>query len=194
MRLSHFFDVPSGTAFTTHHLSGHKSLTASMRLYLAVTYDVDDWVAIAFKELMKKSILDITENDEQLLGRFAYRLLIRTHAQVQQHRTNLAFRAPAVTHASHCSDAYQHRRCAQLWEEAWFGKKGTPGMVAALLDQCLPGAALYAVLDKFQVPGMYEACRMLTLTSLQDTAEKTSPMKKEDVLISAAIQKIKALM
>lgn len=79
-----------------------------MRLYLAVTYDVDDWVVIAFKELMKKSILDITENDEQLLGRFAYRLLIRTHAQVQQHRTNLAFRAPAVTHASHCSGAYQH--------------------------------------------------------------------------------------
>ncbi|KAJ6504650.1 hypothetical protein C8R47DRAFT_1066847 [Mycena vitilis] len=144
LKLSHFFEVDSGTQYAIHHLSNHPSVTAPMRLYLAVTYDVDPWVAIAFKDLMKKSILDLSENDERLLGRAAYRLLVRTHASVELHRTNLAFRAPQVIHADHCAGMYTQKECVRHWEEAWFGRKGTPGMVAALLDTRLPAAALYA--------------------------------------------------
>ncbi|KAJ7771345.1 hypothetical protein DFH07DRAFT_768317 [Mycena maculata] len=136
-----------------------------MRLYLALTYYIDEWVTIVFKDLTKKSILDITENDEQLLGRSTYCLLVRTHAEVDQHRTGLTFRTPLS------------------WEEAWFGKAGTPGMVAALLDQCIQGVALYKVLHQYQVPGMCD-----------DTAEKISSIKREDVIIDDAVKKLKKSM
>ncbi|KAJ7760865.1 hypothetical protein DFH07DRAFT_1021358 [Mycena maculata] len=194
LRLSHFFDIESGTAYAVHYLSDHPVLTAPMRLFLALTYDVDPWVTIAFQDLMKKSILDITENDEQLLGRFVYRLLVRSHAEVAQHRSNLAFCAPVVIHVAHCASQYQRKRCVQFWEDAWFGRKETPGMVTALLDQGIPGAALYSVLDKFQVSGMFDDCRLLTLISLRDTDTKISSIKKEDVLIAEAIKKISCSM
>jgi hypothetical protein len=194
LRLSHFFDVQCGTSYAVHHLSTHTALTASMRLYLAMTYDVDQWVAIAFYDLMKKSILTITENDERLLGRVGYRLLVRTHARVEEHRTNLAFCAPVVSHGPNCAGEYTQRECTRMWEEAWFGRNGTPGMVAALLDARLPGAALYATVDQFQVAGMSNGCRRQTLATLEDTAEKQSSLKQEDVIIGEAITALKASM
>jgi hypothetical protein len=165
-----------------------------MRLYLAIAYDVDHWVSIAFNELMKKSILNITENDEKLIGRVAYRLLVRTHAEVNEHRTNLAFQVPTVHHGPNCSGTYTQKECVRLWEDAWFGRKGTPGMVAGLLDTRLPGAALYAVLDQFYVSGMSDGCRRRTLDSLADTPEKLSSIKKEDTIIGDAIRLLKKSM
>jgi hypothetical protein len=138
-----------------------------MHLYLAIAYDVDHWVSIAFNELMKKSILKVTKNDEKLLGRAAYRLLVRTHAQVDEHWTNLAFKAPVVQHGPNCSGIYTQKECVRFWEDAWFGRKATPGMVTALLDTRLPGAAVYAVLDQFYVSGMSDGCRRRTLDSLK---------------------------
>ncbi|KAJ7606392.1 hypothetical protein DFH06DRAFT_1383020 [Mycena polygramma] len=194
LKLSHFFEVDSGTQYAIHHLSSHPTVTAPMRLYLAVTYDVDPWVAIAFKDLMKKSILDLSENDERLLGRAAYRLLFRTHASVELHRTNLAFRAPLVIHADHCAGLYTQKECVRHWEEAWFGRKGTAGMVAALLDMRLPAAALYAVLDQFYVPAMTDGCRRRTVAALEDTPTELSYIKKEDKIVDDAIQQLRALM
>ncbi|KAJ7827926.1 hypothetical protein B0H13DRAFT_2373535 [Mycena leptocephala] len=194
LRLSHFFDVQSGTQYAVFHLSTHPAFTAPMRLYLAIAYDVDHWVSIAFNELMKKSILNITENDEKLIGRVAYRLLVRTHAEVNEHRTNLAFQAPTVHHGPNCSGTYTQKECVRLWEDAWFGRKGTPGMVAGLLDTRLPGAALYAVLDQFYVSGMSDGCRRRTLDSLADTPEKLSSIKKEDTIIGDAIRLLKKSM
>ncbi|KAJ7741861.1 hypothetical protein B0H16DRAFT_1728383 [Mycena metata] len=187
LRLGHFLDVETGTLYATHNLSSHTLLTAPMRLYLAMKFDVDEWVGIAFKALMRRSLLTISENDEQLLGRSAYRLLVKTHTAVQEHRTNLAFHAPPVIHDPTCTGIYSQRECTRLWEDAWFGRKATPGMVAALLDQCLPGEALYSTLDKFQVYGMCDGCRVLTLSSLEDTPEKGSAIKREDVIINHAI-------
>jgi hypothetical protein len=89
-----------------------------MRLYFAVTYDVDHWVSIAFNDLRNKSIFAITENDEKLIGRVAYRLLVRTHAEVEEHRTNLAFKAPWVHHAPSCSGTCTQQECVRLWEDA----------------------------------------------------------------------------
>ncbi|KAJ7883385.1 hypothetical protein B0H13DRAFT_1890396 [Mycena leptocephala] len=173
LRLSHFFDVQSGTQYAIFHLSTHPALTAPMRLYLAIAYDVDNWVSIAFNELMKKSILKVTENDEKLLGHAAYWLLVRMHAQVDEHRTNLAFKAPVVQHGPNCSGIYTKKRCL-VWKE------GNTRHGDALLDTRLPGAAVYAVLDQFYVSGMSDGCRRRTLESLADTPEKLSSMKRED--------------
>ncbi|KAJ7879332.1 hypothetical protein B0H13DRAFT_1892291 [Mycena leptocephala] len=193
--LLHFiFNLVPGTQYAIFHLSTHPALTAPMRLYLAITYDLDHWVSIAFNELMNKSILKVTENDEKLIGRVAYRLLVRTHAEVDEHRTNLAFQAPSVHHGPNCSGTYTQQECKQLWEDTWFGRKGTPGMVAGLLDARLPGTALYAVLDQFYVSGMSDGCRRRTLDSLADTPEKLSAMKKEDTIIGDEIKLLKKSM
>ncbi|KAJ7459476.1 hypothetical protein B0H11DRAFT_2316805 [Mycena galericulata] len=188
LKLSHFLDIGTGTAYAIHHLSTHPHLRPALRLFLACTYDVDDWVSTAFLELMRTPIQQLTANDYQLIGAWVYKLLVLTHAKVDEHRSGLAFFPPVVLHSPDCIRTEQ---CVKAWEDAWFGKAGGSGMVSALLDAKLPGAVLYSVMDQFQVFGMRDACRVQTLSSLEDTPEKMSSLKKEISIIEEAVRMLK---
>ncbi|KAJ7718881.1 hypothetical protein DFH07DRAFT_784807 [Mycena maculata] len=189
LKLSHFFDVETGMQHAIYYLSTHPHLSAPLRLYLACTYDVDEWISKAFKKLMKIPIETLSANDEALIGSWAYKLLVRTHAKVDQHRHALAFGPPLVKHEVDC---YAHLQCERAWADAWFGRAGGSGMVSALLHTKTPGSVLYSTMGKFQVPGMRDVCRVSTLSSLEDTQEKKSGLKKEEVYIEQAIMELKA--
>jgi hypothetical protein len=187
LKLSHFFDIETGTDYAIHHLAAHPHLTAPMRLYLACTYDVEPWVSKAFNELMAAPIDKITQDDEQLIGRVAYRLLVKTHAKVDRHRHELAFYPPIVQHGAGCKYNYS---CQQAWEEAWFGRAGS-GMVTALLDARIPGKVLYETMPQFQAFGMLEECRVLTIATMEDTPERPGGLNREHVMIENAIKELK---
>ncbi|KAJ7880671.1 hypothetical protein B0H13DRAFT_2345467 [Mycena leptocephala] len=125
LKLSHFLHVDSGMEYAIHHLDAHPHLNAPLRLVLAITYDIP----------MDK----LSDNDEKLLGHQTYKLLVRTHAKTDTHRHDLASYPPTVLHAGYYVD---QRSCAKAWENTWFGKAGL-GMVSALLDAKLRGAALW---------------------------------------------------
>ncbi|KAJ7759386.1 hypothetical protein DFH07DRAFT_957994 [Mycena maculata] len=188
LKLSHFLDVESGSQHANHHLTSHPHLGAPLRLFLACTYDVDEWIPEAFNMLMKTPIDELSHNDERLIGNFVYKLLIRTHAKIDKHRHDLTFYPPEVRHAPDC---LVHSQCEKVWEAAWFGKAGS-GMVSALLDAKIPGAAVYSTMEKFQVPEMRDICRVQTLSSLEDTPEKKSRFKKETTMIEEAIKELRA--
>ncbi|KAF8208239.1 hypothetical protein K438DRAFT_1754954 [Mycena galopus ATCC 62051] len=176
-----------GTDYVIHHLAAHPHLNAPMRLYLACTYNVEPWVSKAFNELIAAPIDKITRDDEQLIGRVAYRLLVKTHAKVDRHRHELAFYTPIVQHSAGCK---YNIGCQQAWEEAWFGRAGS-GMVIALLDAKIPGKVLYKTMPQFQAFGMLEECRVLTIATMEDTPERPGGLNKEHVMIENAIKELK---
>ncbi|KAJ7685827.1 hypothetical protein B0H17DRAFT_1204659 [Mycena rosella] len=169
LKLSHFMEVDTGTDYAVHHLSSHPHLTAPLRLHLAISYDISD-------------------NDEQLIGRWTYKLLVRTHTKIDDHRHALAFVPPTTLHAPYCIDTAS---CTKAFEDAWFGRAGGSGMVSALLDAKVPGEALHSVMMQFQVYGMLEDCRVRTLSSIQDTPERKSGFKKEGVFVADALKELK---
>ncbi|KAJ7503918.1 hypothetical protein B0H11DRAFT_2273688 [Mycena galericulata] len=185
LKLSHFFDVDSGMEYAIHHLDA-PHLNAPLRLVLAITYDVDKWIATAFTSLMQIPMDKLSDNDEKLLGHQTYKLLVRTHAKIDTHRHDLASYPPTVLHAGYCVD---QRSCAKAWDNAWFGKARS-GMVSALLDAKLRGAALCSAMREFQVYGMPEDCRVRTLASIANTPEKRSGFKKESVIVEEAIKEL----
>ncbi|KAJ6590917.1 hypothetical protein B0H10DRAFT_2197557 [Mycena sp. CBHHK59/15] len=154
-------------------------LNAPLRLVLAITYDADKWVATAFTSLMQIPMDKLSDNHEKLLGHQTYKLLVRTHAKIDTHRHDLASYPPTVVHGAYCVD---QRSCAKAWDNAWFGKAGS-GMVSALLDAKLRGAALCSAMREFQIYGIPEDCHVRTLASIADTLEKKSDFKKESVIV-----------
>ncbi|KAJ7830120.1 hypothetical protein B0H13DRAFT_2433953 [Mycena leptocephala] len=176
----------SGIEYAIHHLDVHPHLNAPLRLVLAITYDVDKWVAIAFTSLMQIPMDKLSDNDEKLLGHQTYKLLVRTHAKIDTHRHDLASYPPTVMHGGYCVD---QRSCAKAWDNAWFENAGS-GMVSALLDAKLRGAALCSAMREFQVYGMPEDCRVRALASIADTPEKKSGFKKESVIVEEAIKEL----
>ncbi|KAJ7279430.1 hypothetical protein C8J57DRAFT_1502087 [Mycena rebaudengoi] len=187
LRISSFFAVDSGIKYATHHLENHTDLQPALRYQLGQEFDISHWIKRGFEELMGDSIADLTESDADLIGVEAYRVLVKTKAQVQEHRTNLAFWPPGVVHAEAC---YGRGYCEQSWRDAWMAPSGILG---ALLNDEEPGVEIHDKLPSLIVGGMSERCRVLTIEGIQDRAAtpnnpaKKSELKREDAIISLAI-------
>ncbi|KAF8144679.1 hypothetical protein K438DRAFT_1992602 [Mycena galopus ATCC 62051] len=182
MKTCDFFAVESGMQYATHHLEDHPDLGPALRYRLASCYDITHWAKRAFYELMSTSILEISEADEESLGWAAYRTLVRTHAQVSQYRLTLAFFPPDVVHGTIC---YDNTYCGTRWAETWVGLSG--GLGTLLRDE-LSCAEMHDALVEMEVPGMTRECRLLTITSIQDTPSVKSRLRKEEEYIDKAVE------
>ncbi|KAJ6450134.1 hypothetical protein C8R47DRAFT_1329919 [Mycena vitilis] len=176
-----FFAVESGVQYAVHHLEEHPHLGAALRYRLARNYHIDRWARRAFYELMEGSMLELTQEDDELLGWDAYRALVMAHAEVTQHRLTLALFPPDVVHSAHC---YTNSYCDSSWVGNWMGMSGGVGR---LLRDGLSGSEMHDRLVEMEVMGMTEECRLLTITSIQDTAEKKSVLKKEEDIIDKTV-------
>ena len=143
---------------------------------------MDHWAKRAFYELMSGSILEISLEDEDFLGRDAYRSLVRTHAQVSQYRLGLALFPPDPVHGNMC---YNNEYCSDAWVKNWVGISGSLG---SLLKEEMSGTEMHDALNEMAVPGMWEECRILTITSIQDTPTGKSLLKKEEEFVDAAVE------
>ncbi|KAJ7435710.1 hypothetical protein B0H11DRAFT_2113107, partial [Mycena galericulata] len=168
-----FFGAESGVRYATHHLEDHPDLGPALRYRLASDYHIDQWAKQAFYELMSGSILEISVTDEKLLGWSAYRTLVRTHAKVAQYRLGLAFFPPMQIYS---------------WAKNWVGISGGLG---TLLKDEISGSDLHDALHEMVVPGMNEECRVLTVTSIQDTPDGKSLLKEEEYIDNAVEALIK---
>lgn len=194
LKLSTFYVVDSGRDYSIHHLSSHPELQPSLRLHLACRFDIEVWVGIAFRALMSGSILNITNEDRALIGSEAYHILVVTHAQVDLHRARLAFGPPKAVHADDCID---NADCGQTWYQAWWGTYDRRGILTALLHLSLqvPGVVIDAALTGLQVDwGMSNACRLLTISSIQGTAEKPGKLRMEEDYIVKVVASLVKLM
>jgi hypothetical protein len=120
--------------------------------------------------------------EEMLLDWPAYQTLVRTHSEVAHYRLTLALFPPDVIHADFC---YNKDYCEHRWGDNWVGLSG--GLGPLLVDE-LSGAELHDSLAKMEVSGMTEECRLLTITSIQDTPSVKSRLRKEEELVDTAVE------
>jgi len=186
--------APYQRSLCLHYLSDHPNLCPPLRLHLACAYNVEEWVGIAFRELMAKSISTVTLDDEVLMGPAVYRKLVKTQAKVELHRRKLAFGPPNVVHDTNCLD---HEDCCKTWNQAWCGTLERPGILTALLHPAssLPGRVIKNRLQELQVDwGMSNACRLLTITSVQGTDEKPCRFTMEEGMVAQAVAALIKMM
>jgi hypothetical protein len=142
-----------------------------MRLYLARSYHVVDWICPGFRELVATPTLSLTDGDIQHLGTATLVLLVRTKSRIDLHRRACAVRAPPVTHGDGCYDAED---CEKEWQNAWWGEQGRPGVAIALIHPylALPAAEIAQKLDTLQVGWkMDDVCRDMTIDAVRGLLE-----------------------
>ncbi|KAJ7456050.1 hypothetical protein B0H11DRAFT_2066707 [Mycena galericulata] len=151
LKLSHFFVVESGIAYSRYHLDHHPDLNPVLRLKLGFDYHFVDWITTGFDELMTCPIKDISAEDEELMGWPAYRALARAQAEVLDLRLSLAVaRIPDVNHWNGC---HTHTYCQSEW--------------AKICQPTICG-------------GMNMECHRRTCDGLKDTPDKVSILRGEE--------------
>ncbi|KAJ7506056.1 hypothetical protein B0H11DRAFT_1903971 [Mycena galericulata] len=181
LKTSHFFGAETGVEYAIHHLESHPGLGAALRFRIGCDYQITGWIAQAFDALMTVPITEISLGDEALIGWEAYRALARAQAEVADHRTTLAVCPPEPLHSTWC---HNPTFCTQEWVKGW---TATSGVLGALLKEELPGCDVHDKLETFSVGGMTRDCHHRTCTSLKETAEKKSVLKKEEEIIDKAV-------
>ncbi|KAJ7777921.1 hypothetical protein DFH07DRAFT_1056285 [Mycena maculata] len=184
MKTCDFFGAESGTRYAIHYLEDHPDLAPALRFRLAQDYQINSWAKRAFYELMSTSILEVSREDEATMGSEAYRALVRTQAAVAQYRLGLALFPPDAVHANFC---YNNNFCGGEWARNWVGISGGLG---SLLKDEMSGSEIHDALNEMRVPGMNEECRILTISSIQDTPNGKSLLKKEEDLIEEAVESL----
>ncbi|KAJ7352038.1 hypothetical protein DFH08DRAFT_1077839 [Mycena albidolilacea] len=179
-----FFAVESGIRYAVHYLENHVDLGSARRYRLARDYNIRHWAKMAFEELMVQSVLTLEEEDEQDLGWNAYRVLVRTQAEVMQHKLCLAFFPVQPVHAPDC---YSNEYCGRSWEENWVAASGPLG---SLLRDQLSGKELHDKLHDLSIPGMEPECRRRTVRIMQETPTEKSLLKAEEKYIEDAVQEL----
>ncbi|KAJ7714867.1 hypothetical protein B0H16DRAFT_1898951 [Mycena metata] len=85
-------------------------------------------------------------------------------------------------------DAYRvlvRTHAQSRWEANWVGLTG--GLGTLLMDE-VSGAEMHDGLSEMEVPGMTGECRLLTITSIQDTPSEKSLLRKEEQLVETAVE------
>ncbi|KAJ7719195.1 hypothetical protein B0H16DRAFT_1700344 [Mycena metata] len=182
LKLSHFLVVETGMEYARFHLDNNDILCPVRRLDLGFNYFIADWVTKAFDELMSVPINEISTEDEGTIGWEAYRALAKAQAKVLDARLNLALRVPDVNHGNFCNTmAY----CRSEWTKMW---TGTDRVLGALIKEELSGAEILEQLATYPTRGMTIDCHRRTCEGLQDTPDKLSIFREEEVLIDEAVQ------
>ncbi|KAJ7211372.1 hypothetical protein GGX14DRAFT_565245 [Mycena pura] len=178
LKLSHFLVVDNGISYARHHLDNHEDLKAVMRLKLGFDYHFVDWITRGFDELVATPIIDLSAEEETLIGWIAYRALARAQAEVLDARLNLAVaRIPDVNHCNWCSN---HSNCQSEWARMWTSVKGVLG---ALIKEELPGSEILEKLSTYNHGAMNVECHRRTCDGLKDTEEKVSILREEEAII-----------
>ncbi|KAJ7041725.1 hypothetical protein C8F04DRAFT_946856 [Mycena alexandri] len=175
LKTSHFFAAESGVQYAVHYLQAHANFPAALRFRMGCDYSIVSWVKAAFDDLVAVPVIDMTVEDEALLGTQAFRALVLTQAKVTDHRMSLAVCPPLPTHATWCRNpAY----CQTQWESAWTSIAGPLGW---LIKEELSGAEIHNKLDLWVPMAMTGECRLLTCSRLKED------LKREEVIIDSAV-------
>ncbi|TFK46579.1 hypothetical protein OE88DRAFT_1739442 [Heliocybe sulcata] len=165
LKLSSFYLIDKGRAYSIRMLSTHPGLRPAHRLYLAQQYRVCDWIKPAWEMLFSLPLTLLTHEDVHFLGLDAMETLAVTKEKIITHRRRLALNAPKVQHSYFCRD---NDACTRAWSHAWWGEYDRAGVARLLLqNRGLTREEIVTRLNQMNVAGMDNQCRRFTLDALE---------------------------
>jgi hypothetical protein len=103
MKLSTFFDIPDGLAYTTQELTRRgNQLHPATQFELARCFGIDIWVEQAFRRLVEKDLTSLSSAQVSQIGHSGYFYLTQTKAKIQALRTKIAFHVPPIVNSADC--------------------------------------------------------------------------------------------
>ncbi|KAI0697420.1 hypothetical protein C8T65DRAFT_743210 [Cerioporus squamosus] len=123
LKVSTQWEVDDGRTWAIHHLEHTENVPASLRLRLALRYEVPQWVEPAFRDLVfNVPVSHLKRDDLASIGYPVYALITKVKEAIDRERRVLAHLPPELnTHDPTCAN---NARCAMIWRETWWMKIG----------------------------------------------------------------------
>ncbi|PCH39645.1 hypothetical protein WOLCODRAFT_168147 [Wolfiporia cocos MD-104 SS10] len=195
LKQSHYFDIIDIKEMVTLQLNGRPDLKPALRLFLARTCLIYDWIEPAIRQILQDPFDTLTFGDVELIGLPALHPIECARAQILRHRGRCAVVAPRPMHSPiWCLP--DRSRCEDAWLDAWWGGFNRQGIALALLhpDHPVPGSTIIQRLPQLDTGAMSERCRELTLQELCGTEDQRSKLLKEEDIIEATVVKVRKTM
>jgi hypothetical protein len=193
LKLATFYQIEDGRDFAISTLHTCTDLQPAMRLYLARSYHVAEWIHTGFKQLVSTPTLSLTDSDIEYIGHETFVTLMRTKSRIDLHCRACAVKAPPVSHAVECLDEDD---CEKAWQSAWWGEPSRPGVAIALIHpyNSISGKEVLNKLLTLKVPwNMDDVCRDLTVSKVHGSHHVQSPLLLEEEYVDDAVAELMAM-
>ena len=183
LKLSVFLDIKDGEEWALTELPRLTTFTSALKLEVARRYRVDHWVEPAFRQLIRTPLHNFEMADVLSIGLPYYCIIVKTKAQIDDHRRNIAFRAPDVVNDIFCKSKMA---CSISWSMEWWR-----GIAKQLLhpDAALTGREVLAGLDDVRLPHMCLECQQQSI----DWVKSTGVFVKEETMVDEAVMEVMKL-
>ncbi|KAJ7152003.1 hypothetical protein C8R46DRAFT_1121725, partial [Mycena filopes] len=135
LQMGDFFDCTRVTNLATEWLSRHRDLDPALRLHLAMTYSIKQWVKPAVEVLIRTRLADLSPAQINQIGFSPYIILTEAQAKIAEHRVLCSLTVPDVVHTGYCTDK---EACGMSWAHAWWGETTKHGIAVALIHPGQP--------------------------------------------------------
>ena len=161
LKLSHLWIIDIGQQYAIKYLSYRPDFDVCLKMNLARKYDIEEWIAPAFRALVRQDLNDFSMADIATMGFDTYTIVSRTKERIAKERLYSAYTCPEPQKAQSCKD---HTGCIQEWQASWW-----TGFCRHLLhpEKLITGEKALAKLETAKFKIMSEACLELTLEELR---------------------------
>jgi len=183
LRLSVFLDIKDGEPWALMESPRLATFTSALKLEVAQRYRVDHWVEPAFWQLMRTPLHEFEMTNVLSIGLPYYRIIVKTKAQIDDHRWNITFRAPDVINDIFCKTKMA---CSISWSMEWWR-----GITKQLLhpDATLTGWEMLVALDDVHLPHMCLECQQQSI----DWVKSTGAFIREETMVDEAVNGVMKL-
>jgi hypothetical protein len=140
------------------------TLSPALRLSLALSFRISNWIDPAFSELMVTPLGSLTLEDFTLLGPPITHLIVTTQASIRAHRLLVAYNPfKPTSHDPTCKKPIV--RCQCNWEAAWWD-----GLARHYLHPDFPASPqdIISKLETTPIMGVTTACRLQAVEVIKE--------------------------
>ena len=80
------WNITAGQNFAIRHLSDRPDFDVCLKMHLGRKYDIDDWIASAYRALMERDLYNITVQEHDVMGGDIYISIVQTTIDINKER------------------------------------------------------------------------------------------------------------
>ncbi|KAJ7584223.1 hypothetical protein C8J56DRAFT_1167022 [Mycena floridula] len=197
IKLSHFYEIESATAYAVPRLEVFLVSDPIRQMNLAWVYSIHDWIAPAFSGLLEMKQEDHTFGTQKEIGEYPFWVLTNTRGRIQSLEQTMCFFPTKLVIGRRCPTP---QSCEVAWKGLWWSEfavsilfpNDDPSLGRVRLSMPLAVERIRSVLESRPIrPGdLCDVCRGPTI----DNALASLPMKRMRNFKKAGIKKIRRWM
>lgn len=179
LNLGYFFDFEAAQVQAGAALENHPDFKPALQLNLGLKNTINEWTEKAFRTLVSIPHSQLTLGEVDVMGLWAYHVLMRTKSDIMTHRQCVAFSPPSVVH--HVLFCHETAACEHAWQREWWN-----GVARCLLhpDKSICDSQVLEMLAGVEILDMDEKCKLSTVAWIRARGVLT----REEKIISRSLR------